>query len=213
MNMLKKLDNYFYTHTKKDLIYAILGSAVLLGFVFFYFIYPNVKHFEKIKETEYNNLSQKLNQMQVKLMVLKVRKMKLSNNLKIARTELIDLKKQESFYVELTDLLDYTKFNRQKWADYVKNLIADAKKEGMKVKLIENKIYDEDVNNTKFKNLPKSLIVKKMSIGIKLNGNYKNFIYYIYKYEDLKDLLRIGTIKIDSENNYYVKFFLYGYKK
>ena len=133
--------------------------------------------------------------------------------MKISRTKLINLKKQESFYEELTDLLDFARFNKQKWANYVKNLILDAKNEGMKVKLIENKIYDEDVNNTKLKNLPERLIVKKMSIGIELNGNYKNFIHYIYKYENLKDLLRIGAIKINSKNNYYVKFFLYGYKK
>ena len=171
MKILKNMDNYFYTHAKKDLIYAIFGSAVLIAFLFFYFLYPNADHFEKTKEKIYNNLSQKFNQTQVQLMVFKARKIKLNNNLKISRTKLIDLKKQESFYEELTDLLDFTKFNRQKWANYVKNLISDAKNEGMKVKLIENKIYNEDVNNTKLKNLPKRLIVKKMSIGIELNGN------------------------------------------
>ena len=213
MKVLKNIDNYFYTHTTKDLIYAIIGIAVLITFIFIYFLYPDAKRFEKVKEKSYNNLYQKLNQTEIQLRVFNARKIRLNNNLKISRTKLINLKKQESFYEELTDLLDFARFNKQKWANYVKNLILDAKNEGMKVKLIENKIYDEDVNNTKLKNLPGRLIVKKMSIGIELNGNYKNFIHYIYKYENLKDLLRIGAIKINSKNNYYVKFFLYGYKK
>ncbi len=213
MKLLKSIDNYFYTHTKKDLIYSILGSAVLIGFVYFYFIYPNAESFEKAKEKEYNGLLQTLQQTQIQLNVFKAQKIKLSNNLKISKTKLVNLKKQKSFYQELTDLLDFAQFNREKWANYVKNLILDARDEGMKIKVIENEIFDGEINGTKLKNLPKSFIVKEMSIGIELNGNYRNFIHYLYKYENLKDLLRVESIKIKSKNLYYVKFTLYGYEK
>jgi len=211
MNILKKIDNYFYTHTTKDLIYAIMGSAVLLGFLFFYFLYPNALNFKKTKEKKYNDLINVYNQTQIELNAFKIRKIKLENNLKISNAKLITLKKQESFYTELTNLLDFAQFNKQKWANYVKNLIFDARNEGLNVKAIKNNIFD--TNTTILKNLPQKLIVKKMSIGIKLSGNYKNFIHYMYKYENTKDLLRVEEIKIDPKKNYYVKFLLYGYEK
>ena len=213
MKLLKNIDDYFYAHTKKEFMYSILGSVLLIGFIYFYFIYPNAENFEKVVEKKYNNLLQTLQQTRIKLNVFKTQKVRLSNDLKISKIKLINLKKQKSFYQELVNLLDFARFNDTKWANYVKNIIYDAKKEDLNIKVIENKIFDEDANNTKFKNLPKSLIVKEMSIGIELNGNYKNFIHYLYKYENLKDLLRVETIKIKSTNLYYVKFILYGYEK
>lgn len=263
MKLLKSIDNYFYTHTKKDLIYAIFGSAVLIGFVFFYFIYPSAKSFEMSNEKKYNNLFHQFDETQLQLKVFKAQEIKLKNDLKISKNNLINLKKQNSFYVELTNLLDFAKYNRQKWADYVKNLIFDANTEGMKVKQIENKLYlskedilkridlliknlkmkqniaVEDTNSTQIGNslikkiqniktqikqlqkrkkdilklYKEGLFIKEMSIAMTLIGNYRNFLHFIYKYENQKDLLRIETIKIDLKNNYYVKFILYGYGK
>ena len=57
------------------------------------------------------------------------------------------------------------------------------------------------------------MIVKKMSIGLELNGNYINFIHFIYKYEDRKDLIRVEKMKVKDRNDYYVEFTLYGYEK
>ena len=213
MKILNKLDNYFYKSTKKDFLYIILAAVFLIGFIYFYFIYPRAKNFEVSKQNTYTHFVQALNHTKIQLNIFRVQKIKLSNQLKVLSSELINLKKQKAFYLELTNLLDFAEFNKQKWANYVKNIIFEAKNEGMKVKLIENKIYDGHLNNSKLKIFPNNIIVKKMSIGIKLNGNYRNFLHYVYKYENIKDLMRVEAIDITSKNSYYVKFTLYGYKK
>ena len=241
MRAIKRIDDYFYSHTKKDLIYAIVGSVVLIGFLFIYFLYPKASSFEKTQQRNFTNAYNSYMQTKTQIRMLQIREARLKNNLKLAKAKMINLKKQKSFYEELTNLLDYARFNQQKWADYVKNLVFDAKKEGLKVLTINNKIINVSEKNRKklkLKKLPENVIVKKMSIGIKLDGNYKNFIHYIYKYEDTKDLIRVEKIvigpssmmkqnikksknkkNIKQTNNkhskivYFVKFALYGYEK
>jgi len=82
-------------------------------------------------------------------------------------------------------------------------LVINAKKEGLKVLGFTNKVYNDN----------KKLINKKMEISLKINGEYKNLIYFIYQYEDIRDLLRIENIFIDKNKNFEIKFSLYGYDK
>jgi ArsR family metal-binding transcriptional regulator len=101
-------------------------------------------------------------------------------------------------------LLDFAEFNKYKWANYVKNVVDNAKNEGLKLIDFKNELYKDKKN---------SLINKKMDIIVNVNGEYKNLIYYIYKYENTKELLRVNELKINDKGNYMIKFSLYGYKK
>jgi hypothetical protein len=113
------------------------------------------------------------------------------------------------FYTELANLLDFAEFDQYKWANLVRETVTDAKNKGMEVTKVENQIYD--INTTKNDEMPE--IVKRMDIGIELEGKYKNFIYYLYNYENRKELIRVKEMKITSPSTFYVKFSVYGYDR
>jgi len=211
MNVLDRIDQYFYTKSKKDFIYVVILLVFVVGFIFFYYVFPMAKKYEKDAFSNYQSKLNALNVNKVQLNVLKIQNIKLKNKLRDLKNQLLSLRKQKVFYTELVSLLDFAEFDRYKWAEFVKNILDDAKNEGLKIKLLENKIVDE--NSSKFKNMPKQIIVKKMSIGIELNGNYKNFIHFLYKYESMKDLIRVDEMKIKSKTDQFVKIDLYGYEK
>ena len=215
MKLLDRIDNYFYEKgSKKELVYSIVLIVFVLGFLMFYYVLPIAKTFEEKAKSTYENVLSSLQREKVELNVLKAKKIQSQKKLQMISKQLNELKKEKIFFDELTNLMDFAQFNQARWAEFVKNIIIDAKNEGLRVKLVKNITINEDKNKkTSLKKLPKSIIVKKMSIGLKLNGNYINFIHFIYKYEDRKDLIRVEKMKVNGRNDYYVEFSLYGYEK
>jgi hypothetical protein len=105
--------------------------------------------------------------------------------------------------------LDFAEFDQYKWANIVRSTVKDAKNKGMIVKGVTNKIYDVKIKTGK--KMPD--IVKRMDIGISLEGKYKNFIYYLYSYENRKELIRVKEMNITSPATFVVTFSVYGYNK
>ena len=211
MKFLEKIDTYFYEKESKKEFYYILGLIVLaLGFLIFYYILPISKNYYNNAINQYENYISKIQTAKVQLNVLKIKKIQKERKLQTLNKKINELKKEQVFFEELTNLMDFAKFNKTKWASFVKNIIIDAKNEGLKVKLVENKIY---LSKNAIKNIPKGMVVKLMSIGLEVKGNYINFIHFIYKYENTKFLLRVTKMKIKNAHDFYVKFTLYGYEK
>ena len=204
-----KIDDYFISKTKKEFFYTILVIAFLIGFVFFYFINPKAMAYEKENVKKFDTIKSSLKESKIQLNVFKIRKRSLEKELKTINKKLTQLNKEKVFYSQLANLLDFAQFNKQKWAQFIKNIVLDAKAEGMEVESIENHTFekkDKKINVNKF-------IMKKMDIVLSLSGNYKNFIHYMYKYENMKPLIRVEDFKISDINTYYIKFSLYGYKQ
>ena len=200
MSVLSRIDDFFSNRSKKDFGYMILLIFILFSFIIFYYIFPIVKKFENQAYINYQTKLKSLNNSKIQLRVYRIEFLKSQNRLKELKNQFLSLKKQKVFYQELSNLLDFAQFNKYKWAVFVKNLIDDAKNEGLKVKLLKN-----DANETS-----DELIAKKISLDIDLIGNYKNFIYFLYTYESRKDLLRIEKINIKSPTHQYIKINLYG---
>jgi len=211
MKVLSSIDNYFYNKSKKEFIYFILLIIIVIGFIVYYFIYPLASNYYKKQYTQFQNLSTKLRNLEISNNVLKTKISFLNKKIKQQNLQLASLKKKKMFYDELANLLDFVKFDQYKWAKLVQNTVLDAKQKGMRVKNVENKIYDVNITTKNDKKLPS--ITKRMDIGIELEGKYKNFIYYLYNYEDKKELIRVNKMKITSPSTFYVKFSVYGYDK
>jgi len=209
MRIIEQIDNYFYKKSRKEFIYFILLIIIVIGFIIYYFIYPLALNYYKKQYTQYQTLSTKLRNLEVSNNVLNTKISLLNKRIKQQNLQLVSLKKKKMFYDELANLLDFAEFDQYKWAKLVQNTVLDAKQKGMIVKNVKNKIYD--VNLTKNEKLPK--IIKRMDIGIELEGKYKNFIYYLYNYEDKKELIRVKKMKITSPSTFYVEFSVYGYDK
>jgi len=203
MKFINAIDNYFYEKSLKDTVMMYLMVILVLGFVVFYFILPQAQKYRDTQFKVYNNTKNQLQTLKIKKNVLYIQIGNLKKKIKNLDLEKIALKKQKDFYDELTNLLDFVEFNQYKWGDFVKNLVINAKKEGLKVLGFTNKVYND--NN--------QIINKKMDISLKINGEYKNLIYFIYQYENIRDLLRIENISINKNKNFEIKFTLYGYEK
>jgi len=203
--MIEKLDLFFEGKSKKDVIYLFVAVAGLIGFVIFYFIYPISSDYRTKEQNNYKantnklaNLKNKKNNTISKIAYLTKnnKKLKLSKN---------SLHKEMVFFEDLVSLLDFAKFDKYKWSNYMKNIVDNAKEEGLELVDFQNNIFN-DSNNSNSVN-------KKMEMTINLKGDFKNLIYYAYKYENDKELLRVNELNISDKGNYMIKFTLYGYGK
>jgi len=211
MSIFSKIDQYFYKKSKKDFIYIVILLIMIIGFVYFYYVFPLAKKYESNALSNYQTKLNDLSRNKIQLNALKIQHVQLKNKVRDLQSKFFSLKKQAVYYTQFITLLDFAKFNKYKWAEFVKNILNNAKNEGLIIELLENKIVNED--SDKLKKMPKYIIVKKLSVGLSLNGNYKNFIHFLYKYESLQDLIRVREMNITSETEQYVKFDLYGYEK
>ncbi|GAB6073906.1 hypothetical protein [Nautilia lithotrophica] len=203
MKLIHEIDNYFYEKSPKDTIMVYLMILLVIGFVVFYFLLPQAQKYRDTQLNIYNKTKTQLQTLKTRKNVLNAQIISLRKKIKNLTLEKIALKKQKDFYDELANLLDFVEFNQYKWGEFVKNLVINAKKEGLKVLGFTNQVFNDD----------KGLINKKMEINLRVNGEYKNLLYFIYQYEDIRDLLRIENIKINKDKNFEVKFTLYGYEK
>ena len=203
MKLINEIDSYFYAKSTKDVLMFYLMMLLVIGFVVFYFFYPNAKKYRDTQLNTYNKTKTQLQDLKTQKNVLSSQIIALEKRIKNLKLEKSALKKQKDFYDELADLLAFVDFNQYKWGEFVRNLVLNAKKEGLKVLGFTNKVYSEN----------KGLINKKMEINLKVEGEYKNLLYFIYKYENLKDLLRVEKILINKDKNFEIKFTLYGYEK
>ena len=210
ITIFDKIDSYYEMKGKKEFYYTLLAVILAVGFIVFYFITPKASDFANSNEQKFKQFTQNLDQNIVELNGFKIQNIRMQRELKQMHIKLITLNKNRVYYSQLLNLLDFAHFNKQKWGQFVKNSIIDAKARGLEVKLVKN-IYDEN-RSIKKNILSNKLIVKKINFALNLEGTYKNFIYYMYKYENMKSLIRVNDFKIIAPNKYYIEFSLYGYK-
>jgi len=199
------LDKFFENKTKKDIVYIHLLTIFLIGFIIYYFIYPVSSAFKNNEEKKYSQNTQTLNNLIMQKNVYIAQIANLNKNIKKLSLTKNSLYKQKVFFDDLVSLLDFAEFNKYKWAEYVKNIVYDSKKEGLKLISFENNIYND-------KNIS-SFINKKMDINVFVKGEFKNLIYYLYKYENTKELLRVNEINASDKGEFMIKYTLYGYEK
>ena len=224
LSFLDKIDAYYEKKDKKEFYYTLLAMILAIGFIIFYFIVPVFSEPLVKNEKQVQNYENKIMPLNNQINIFNITNIKLKRELEDMKKELISLKKDKDIYQEIIKTLNFINFNKYDWAQFVKLSIIDAKSQGLEVMLVKN-IYNEDkikqINKKKKnikdkkinkKNIKNNFIVKKVDFGLNLKGNYKNFIYYIYKYEDKKILIRVNNIKITAPNKYYIEFSLYGYK-
>jgi Tfp pilus assembly protein PilO len=211
MSVFDKIDDYFYGRSKKELIYMYVLIAIIIGAVVYYFIYPKTLKYEKKQRTLNAELISKYRRIRVSIDVYRARVSLLNKKINQMQSQLVGLRKKDMFYSELANLLDFAEFNEYKWANIVKNSVKEAKSKGLSVIQLTNHIYDVNITNSKDKSMPH--IIKRMDIGLKMIGKYKNFIYFLYNYENRKDLIRVSEMNITSPATFYVKFSIYGYDK
>ena len=209
MSVFAKLDEYFEHRPKKEFFYAVVLVMLVIGFLIYYFIYPVATNYKETQEKRYLSLSSELNNLRVRFNVYNARVALLSKKIKEKQNLLAKLQKKKIFYSELVNLLDFAEFDQYKWANLVKSTVKDAQDKGLVVRGVTNKIYDVKIKTGE--KMPD--IVKRMDIGISLEGKYKNFIYYLYSYEDRKELIRVKEMNITSPATFVVTFSVYGYNK
>ena len=203
MKILDRIDEYFSQKAQKDMIMIYVMVAMIVGFIVLYFLWPQAQEYRNREIKLFRKTQSQLNQLRIQKNILSSRIVLLKKRIKNLTLEKNGLKKQKDFYDELANLLDFVEFNQYKWGNFVKNLVFNAKKEGLRVLGFKNVLFNEK----------KGLINKKMEITLTVEGGYKNLLYLIYHYENIRDLLRVEEMKINNNEIYKVKFTLYGYEK
>jgi hypothetical protein len=203
MKLTHEIDNYFYAKSVKDTVMVYLMILFVIGFVVFYFLLPVMQKYTNTQLNVYNQTKTQIKTLKTRKNVLNAQIVFLRKKIKNLTLKKIAIKKQTNFYNKLVNSLDFAVFNQCKRGEFVKNLALNAKQEGLKIFAFTNKIYNDN----------KGLINKKMEINLKVEGEYKNLLYFIYKYENIRNLLRVEKILINKNKNFEIKFILYGYEK
>jgi hypothetical protein len=198
------LDKFFENKSKKDIIYIHIIAIFLIGFIIYYFIYPMTSSFEKKEKSKYNHNLQVLNNLKIKKNVYTAQIINLKKTIKKLSLQKMSLHKQKLFFDDLVSLLDFAEFDKYKWAKYMKGIVDNAKNEGLTLIDFTNILYD---------NKDDKLINKKMDISVNVKGEFKNLIYYLYKYENTKELIRVSDLNISDKGNFMIKYTLYGYEQ
>ncbi len=201
--LINQIDEFFYSKDEKETMVIYVLVVALIVFIGFYFIMPNAKHYRGHEYKKHKRMAIELKQLTEEKRKLSEKIIVLNKEIKNLVLEKAALKQQRDYYNELAKLLSFVVFNQKKWGEFVKNLVVNAKKEGLKVNGFTNEVFS---NN-------KGLINKKMEISLRVRGEYKNLLYLMYRYENIKDLLRIESLDINSNKDYVIKFVLYGYEK
>jgi len=199
-NLIQKLDEFFYAKETKEIIIIYASIVLVVGFLMLYVLLPQVEKYLKNQKNDFEKTKSVYQTLKVREKIINAQAVAFRKRMKELMFQKSALSMQKDFYDELASLLDFVEFNDYKWSEYVKRIVTTAKKEGLKVLEIDNKIYDSD----------KNIINKKMDIDIKLKGEYKNLLYFIYQYENTKDLIKIEAMEIDKNKNFKIKISLYG---
>ena len=113
------------------MVYMLVVAVI--GFVVFYLIMPRAKEYRKNQMNRFMNAKNQFQTFKTKRMVLNAQKISMEKKIKNLILEKNALKKRKDFYDELANLLDFVQFNSYKWGEFVKELVINAKKEGLKV--------------------------------------------------------------------------------
>jgi hypothetical protein len=198
------LDKFFDGKNKKDILYIHVTAIFLIGFLIYYFIYPISSDFKKKEEENYKQNVTTLNKLKTQKNIFTSQVISLTKRIKRLTLIKNSLYKQKLFFDDLISLLDFAEFDKYKWALYVKNIVYNAKNEGLKLIDFKNYLYNEK---------DKNFIDKKMDIIINVKGEYKNLISYLYRYENRKELLRVSEFNISDKGEFMIKYSLYGYEQ
>jgi len=203
MKWISTIDEFFYSKTLKDTVMIYLMIIGVIGFFFFYYLLPAAKKYRDNEFKFYNSTKTQLQDLKNKKMVLNSKIILTTKKIKNLSLTKISLKKEKEFFDELIKLFDFVEFNKYKWGFFVKNIVVNAQEEGLKIISFTNRFFSDN----------KGIINKKMEIVLKGKGEYKNLLYFLYEYENLKDLLKIESLGIDKNKDFHIKFTLYGYER
>jgi hypothetical protein len=220
-NIFDKIDSYFESRDKKEFYYVLAFIVLLIGFVIYYYIFPLAQDYKEKEENLNKDLKQEIAKLNTDISVLRSKIFALNKKISQLKSDLGKVKKEKIFYEELAKLLDFVNFNQYVWGQFVKGCVDDARRNGLEVVDIKNVLYTQQKEEPKkVKKLSRKkevkkpqkqkFISKKLDVTLTLKGDYKNFIWYIYDYENRKELIRVSQMKILSPNSFSVTFSLYG---
>ncbi len=220
-NIFDKIDSYFEGRDKKEFYYVLAFIVLLIGFVIYYYIFPLAQGYKEKEENLNKDLKEEIAKLNNDISVLRSKIFALNKKISQLKSDLGKVKKEKIFYEELAKLLDFVNFNQYVWGQFVKGCVDDARRNGLEVVDIKNVLYTQQKKEPKrVKKLSRKkevkkpqkqkFISKKLDVTLTLKGDYKNFIWYIYDYENRKELIRVSQMKILSPNSFSVTFSLYG---
>jgi len=213
MKVLKEIDNYLNSKSKKEVFYVYVLIALVIGFVMIYFLLPKAQDYAKTQKQTNEKLINQKNALISQKRVFETRITMLRKEIKKLDVQKKQLAKKKAFFEQLVSLLDFANFNKKKWAKLVKSSVDIAGSEGMKVVKITNNIYDDNQTKIDKKLQQNNVLVKRMDMDVYLLGDYKNFIYYMYDFENRKELIRVNEFRVESPTQYYLKISVYGFVK
>ena len=78
MNILEKIDNYFYEKpSQKEFYYTLVLIVGLIGFGFYYYIFPIAQNYHSKNEQKYDKLNLNIQNTKRDITLLKVKRIKL----------------------------------------------------------------------------------------------------------------------------------------
>jgi len=196
MNILDRLDNYYYSKKPNEVWLMVILVSVLIGYLIYTLLSPMTTSYREKQEGIHKDLTAKINSASSFLRTITVngdREYMVNDlNKKIVKKRVIlngyraKLTKLNGAMKDLSAVL-YTKNN---WSKFLHNIAVRAKEENLKVESITNTILDQNAT-----------FGKVLDINIKSQGKYGDILAFMNDLEKTNLVANITNVKLEATND------------
>ncbi len=209
-NFFEKIDNSLSQKKESEISLIILIIFVFFGFISYSYIYPitdktlkhtksNLKSMNKKVQNEKTYLRSVTRNGDSKFYIKKAK-----NEIEGAKILLEKTKYVNSYVDNKLKNLSYLLFNNQNWAKFLDYVTFIAKKNHVKIKIIENKINKPNLQK----------IEQILNLKVEFNGNFRNIMKFINSIEESKLVVDIYEMDLKGANGVdgYINIAVWGMK-
>jgi len=209
-NIFEKIDNYFDGKKSSEIALVFFLVFAFIAFISYSYLFPiteqklkytkrNIKSMNKKVQGEKNYLRSITRNGDEKFYIKKSKKE--LENLKIV----LERTTYTNAYVDnKLKKLSYLLFNNQNWAKFLDSITSLAQKNHVKIKIIENKINEPNLQK----------IEQILNLKVQFNGSFKNVMKYINSIEESKLVVDIYEMNLKGASGIdgYINIAVWGMK-
>jgi len=209
-NIFEKTDNYFDGKKSSEIALVFFLVFAFIAFISYSYVFPITEQKLKITKRNLKNMNKKV-QGEKNYLRSVTRNGDERFYIKKSKKELenLEIVLEKTTYTNAyvdnkLKELSYLLFNNQNWAKFLDSITLLAQKNHVKIKIIENKINEPNLQK----------IEQILNLKVEFNGNFKNVMKYINSIEESKLVVDIYEMNLKGASGIdgYINIAVWGMK-
>lgn len=201
-SILDQLDDFFAQKSDGEKYMYFLLPALLFGFLAFYLLYGKTSEPLEREKTTRTNLKNNINNTQRSIMSLEGENRALPGQISSKKESYTKREEVKGNIFKEKEKLSFFKFDLTKWVTLYKKTPQIAKKYGLKIIALENKISINGVETKEkletLKSLPNTVDINLKMI-LTMEGKFINVVRFINSFEAMKEIVQIDNFTMNDK--------------